>query len=187
MVLECLLQDGIVDAINSPVSTSATQGSTKLKVVQDMLNGGKIELGQYPESLKTTHSSSGSTFIQGDAKTEVQRYLGRKYIVSYKDNKMNIYERTRSLIGNNIISASLLYDYPKRQMSADSQDRSKITKEYEIQVLPRPTFTLGTQVKIVGSKYIDEKFYTIKNVSTTLSKNAIYCQMSLIEGSLSDA
>lgn len=196
MVLYCRLHDGIIDAINTPVSVSAESGATKLQVIRNMVNGGAVSLGQYPASLNESHGSRGSQFVYGDLHSEVQKFLGRRYVVAYKDGQLNIYERVKSLINSNIISSDLLYDYPRRQVTLESIGKGRLKKgevrqkglkkEYSIKVLPRPSFARGTQVKVVGSKYIDEKYYTISTVNFTLNKSQIYCDMTLIEGALND-
>lgn len=184
MVTICTCQDGIIDAINSPVSVSARSGTTRAQVIQDMVADSNVTLGQFPESLNTPHSSFGSNFISGELHSELQKFLGRKYVVTYKDGVVNIYERIGSLMQNNIVSSKLLYDFPKRQISMDTKNKNAIRKEYSIKVLPRPSFARGTQIKIVGSKYIDENFFTISKASFTLNKSTIYCDITLIEGAL---
>lgn len=196
MVLHCRLHDGVIDAINTPVSVSADSGTTKLQVIKNMINGGAVSLGQYPASLNEPHGSRGSQFVYGDLHSEVQKFLGRRYTVAYKDGQLNIYERVKSLMGSNIISSDLLYDYPKRQVTLESIGRGRLKKgqvrqkgivqEYSIKCLPRPSFARGTQVQVVGSKYIDEKYYTVSNISFTFNKSQIYCDMTLIEGALND-
>lgn len=182
VVLSVYCDDGYVEALNSPVSVKTASSSSMLSVVQDMTKNSKMTLKEYPQSLSQTHIAKKSQFIVGDLDTELKKFLGKKYLTVYKNNELYIYERYSSLDYNLVVSSKMLYEAPRKQIGYESTEKKDtILKEYDVMLYPASNISRGKSIKITGSKYIDEIFFTINACSFSFSKNRILCQLKLVE------
>ncbi len=182
VVLSIYADDGYVEALNSPVSVKTASSSTMLSVVKDMTKNSKVTLKEYPPSLDQVHVAKKSQFIVGDLDTELNKFLGKKYISVYKNNELYIYERYSSLDYNLVVGSNMLYETPRKQMSYESTEKKDtILKEYDVVLFPVSNISRGKSIKITGSKYIDEIFFSINACSFSFSKTRISCQLKLVE------
>lgn len=188
-VFTLFCDDGYVETLNSYTDVSVTSGVPMLETVNKMLKEANAKLGEYPESLKNNHPSNKSQFIKGDISTQLSRYLGSNYVVTYKDNIISIFERNSSLGHRTIITTEDLFETPRKQVGYESRERKEnktknntvLKLQYFIKSIPNPNFSLGKQIKVIGSKYIEEKFYSISQCSFSLNKNEVSCSMELSE------
>lgn len=170
---DILSDDGHSDVLNSYGVVNASKGEKMIDVVNKMVANSGIALGEFPDSLNKPHPSGRPYNLKGNVEDTVSKYLGSQYRISYKNNTINIFDKNQGYKNVYSISNAGLYDFPMRRVkrkNKDSKDLENNRKNFIVKSIPKSYFTIGTNIRVSGSDYIDDSPYIITSVDMVLDK-----------------